>query len=480
MSEPLSGWLRQQRQSQGWAVPEMARRLRETAQAVGDMLPASTTLITMIRRWERGAGVSERYRLHYCRVLGIAFDQFGCDRQARTNSAETAVIALTAARPGTAPAPHAPTPLARTGNQPEHIIAYGGSWDHDPGAAWIRREVLMAAHESSEDAERAEHREIGDATLEQLRADVMRLSRESMTDEPFPVFLEMRRVRDRMHAALDRRLWPRDQGDLYFLLGCLNGLMAVGAWHLGSPAGAEELLRAGWAYAIAIDNRPLLGHLRLAHADVAYWNSQPWRCRDLAKNGLEYLPHGPNGALLHLVYARAAAQVGDADETRRAVLAAYDARERDFHDDLLEIGGEFSFSMASQHYFAGSAYVSIPQGGADAATELERAILLYESEPEPGEQHSDYCKMAARIDLATADLKAGRLDGAVVAVDPVLVLPPSRRVSSLPQCFARVRSELAQPIYHGSAQARELDERIEQFCRETVVADLHSLPGGSA
>jgi hypothetical protein len=162
------------------------------------------------------------------------------------------------------------------------------------------------------------------------------------------------------------------------------------------------------------------------------------------------------------------------------VLAAHDARERDVHDDLLEIGGEFSFTLASQHYFAGSAYVSIPQGGADAAAELEQAVLLYENEPGPGEQHSGYCKMAARIDLAAADLRAGQLDGAVVAVEPVLALPPGRRVSSLPQCFSRVRGELAQPIYQGSAQARELDERIEQFCRESVVTDLHSLAGGSA
>jgi len=458
----------------------MARQLRDAATAAGDVLPASDTLIAMIRRWERGAGVSERYRLYYCRALGITFEQFGCDQLSQKASTETAGTALTPSRAVEGPVLHSAGSVASSDMPSAPFVAYGGSWDHDPGTSWITREVLMAAHESSEHAERAEHREIGDATLEQLRADVIRLSRASMTDEPFPVFLEMRRVRDRMHAALDRRLWPRDQVDLYFLLGCLNGLMAAEAWHLGSPAGAEELLRAGWAYAIAIDNRPLLGHLRLLHADVAYWNGQPWRCRDLARAGLEYLHDGPNGALLHLVYARAAAQVGDAAEARQAVLTAHDARARDFHDDLLEIGGEFSFSMASQHYFAGSTYVNIPQGGADAATELERAIVLYESEPEPDEQHSDYCQMAARIDLATADLKAGRLDAAVVAADPVLALPPSRRVSSLPQCFVRVRNELAQPIYHGSAQARELDERIEQFCRETVVADLHSLPSGSA
>lgn len=485
MSDVLPGWLRQQRQAHGWAMSEMARRLRDSAQSVGDVLPAVAPLMTMIRRWERGGGVSERYRLHYSRVFGIAFEEFGRGQpdelgQPGIAPAETVVTARTAFQPGAMPMPQPAVQPANASMGTEPFVAYRGSQGTGSFGVPTMREVLTVAHESSEHAERAEHRAIGEATLEQLRADVIRLSSAAMTDEPFPLFLEMRRVRDRIHSALDRRLWPRDQTELYFLLGCLNGLMACQSAHLGSPTGAEELLRAGWAYATIIDNRPLFGHLRLLQAEVAYWAGQPWRCRELALSGLDYLPAGPNGAMLQLAYARAAAQLGDGPETRRAIGAARDVRDRDFHDDLLEIGGEFSFSMASQHYFAGSAYISLPEGGVDAAAELEQAIAAYEREPEPGELPSDYCKMAARIDLATADLKAGRLDAAVAAADPVLALPPSRRVSSLPQCFAGVRKELAQPIYRGSAQARDLDERIEQFCGETVVADLHSLHSGPA
>jgi hypothetical protein len=49
--------------------------------------------------------------------------------------------------------------------------------------AGIEREVLMAAHEGSDHAEQAERRDIGDATLERLRADVVRLSAALMTAE---------------------------------------------------------------------------------------------------------------------------------------------------------------------------------------------------------------------------------------------------------------------------------------------------------
>jgi hypothetical protein len=146
-----------------------------------------------------------------------------------------------------APAPSAPTPvqpssalalraegedrravLELLGNSaclpPVHAAAAGHvsqgvtyRWIQEPdlGGSWIEREVRMAAHEGSDHAEQAERRDIGETTLEQLRADVIQLSRDYMTAEPFTLFLEMRRVRSRMYAALDRRLWPRDQAELY-------------------------------------------------------------------------------------------------------------------------------------------------------------------------------------------------------------------------------------------------------------------------
>jgi len=66
--------LREERQSRGWAVWEMARRLREAATASGDPnVPSSNAITRNIRRWESGiGGVSERYRLYYSKALGIA------------------------------------------------------------------------------------------------------------------------------------------------------------------------------------------------------------------------------------------------------------------------------------------------------------------------------------------------------------------------------------------------------------------------
>ncbi|HUY48033.1 MAG TPA: hypothetical protein VMV92_20285 [Streptosporangiaceae bacterium] len=58
-------------------MPEIARQLRQAARVLGGTVPGNDILIAQIRRWESGkVGVSERYRLLYCKVLGIPPAQF--------------------------------------------------------------------------------------------------------------------------------------------------------------------------------------------------------------------------------------------------------------------------------------------------------------------------------------------------------------------------------------------------------------------
>lgn len=349
--------------------------------------------------------------------------------------------------------------------------------DHSDKRA-VHEVLVMAAHEGSEHAEDAERRDIGDATLEQFRADVVRLSHEHMTGEPFPTFQEMRRVRRRMYAALDRRVWPRDETELYFLLGVLNGLMGVAAESMGNRQAAEELIRAAWAYATAIDHHPLMAYLRLELASFSYWR-RPRHSRDLAQSGLRYLSAGPHAAQLHLRYGRAAARIGDVASARGAITAAHEARARDHHDELLEIGGEFGLSLATQHFYAGGVLIDLPEGTREAITELERAVSLYAAGPGPGEYHYQGYVSGSRVDLATALLRDGQLDAATTTLQPVLTLQPNRRIAGLLRRFDRVRAELAAPRYREQPEAADLDENIEAFSAETIVADLGELPAAS-
>ena len=225
----------------------------------------------------------------------------------------------------------------------------------------------MAAHEGSAHAEGVEQRGIGEATLEQFRADVTQLAVQYLTGETFGLFTEMRRVRNRITEALGRRQWPRDAAELYLLAGCLSALMAAAAVNLGYPQAAGELTRAGWAYATGIDHRPLMARLRLCAAYAAYWSGHPRECADLARSGLGFLADGQGAAQLHLLGGLAAARRGDAARARQAIAAARDARDREHHDELLEIGGEFGFSRATQAYYAG--FVLAEAGAVEAAAE---------------------------------------------------------------------------------------------------------------
>jgi hypothetical protein len=465
----------------------MARRLVQAAREAGDnSVPSAAGMLHNIHRWERQGGVSERHKLHYCRALGIQAGQFGPRPKgyldAGMTSGSTAAMAVSAAAAGVVvpaqatdgvsglPGPHLPASAA---------IAYRERQEPGLGYFAVEREVLMAAHDSSDHAAEHEQHGIGEATLEQLRADLARLSSLSDTGAPLSAFLDMRRVRDRIYRLLDRPLWPGEQADLYFLLGCLHELMGLAANRLGYPDAAEELIRAGWAYASVIGHDPLRGMLRARLSYVMYWRGWYSESRDLAADGLRYASQGLVGANLHLEHARALARLGDPDAARREVGLAHAAQEAGYSDDLAQIGGEeFALSRAAACSMAGGALAEVGDGR-EAAGELETAVSLYDAGPGPGEQHGIAGKALAGADLAVIRVRTGALDGAVAALEPVLVLPPAQRVSTLTARLTRVRNELAAPVFRGSPQARDLGDQIEEFGREAVTAGLHSLSGPS-
>ena len=485
MSSELGIWLRQQREARGWPKAEMARRLVQAAREAGDnSVPSAAGMLHNIHRWEREGGVSERHKLHYCRALGIQPGQFGPRPERYPDSGitpgSTAAMAVSAAVT-TVPVPAQATD-GITGLPGPHLpasaaIAYRGRQEPGLGHFAVEHEVLMAAHDSSDHAAEHEQHGIGEATLEQLRADLARLSSLSDTSAPLSAFLDMRRVRDRIYRLLDRPLWPGEQADLYFLLGCLHELMGLAANRLGYPDAAEELIRAGWAYANAIDHNPLRGMLRARLSYVMYWRGWYSESRDLAADGLRYASEGLVGANLHLEHARALARLGDPDAARREVGLAHAARHAGHSDDLTQIGGEeFALSRAATCSMAGGALAEVGDGR-EAAGELETAVSLYDAGPGPGEQHGVAGKALAGADLAVVRVRSGALDGAVAALEPVLILPPAQRVSTLTARLARVRDELAAPVFRGSPQARDLGDQIEEFGREAVTAGLHSLSG---
>jgi tetratricopeptide (TPR) repeat protein len=476
MDNGLGAWLRQQREDRGWSKHDMARRLIRAGHDSGDTaMPELNGMLHNIHRWEHQGGISERHKLHYCRAYSIHPSQFG---PATAQPADTVTPGPSSE---TVPVPEQ-RPAASAGLAEQCVsamvsVAYRGGQEPVSGDCTAERQVMMAAHEGSEHAAEHEQHSIGEATLEQLRADLVRLSGLCDTGAPFPAFLDMRQVRDRIYQLLERRARPRDEAELYFLLGCLHELMGLTANRLGYADAAEELLRAGWAYANMIDHNPLRGMLRARLSYVMYWRGRYASSRDLAADGLRHASQGLVGANLHLEQARALARLGDHDAAREAVRLAHAAWESEHRDDLADIGGEeFALSRAATYSMAGGALAEVSDGR-EAATELEHAISLYNAGPRPGEHHGVAGKALAGTDLAMVRLRSGALDAATTALEPVLALPAAQRVATLTNRLARVRNELAAPVFRGSQQARSLSDQIEEFGHTAITAGLRTLLG---
>jgi len=477
MDSETAAWLRQKREDRGWPKAEMARRLVQAGRAAGDTaVPELSGMLHNIHRWEREGGISERHKLHYCRALGIHPSQFGLSTGKPAEAAEPAL----SAEAGTAvPVPALqPTVIAATAGPSLPVpagVAYRGRQEPVLRDFAVEHEVMMAAHEGSDHAAEHERQGIGEATLEQLRADLARLSGLCDTGAPLPAFLDMHQVRDRIYRLLDRRSRPRDEAELYFLLGCLHELMGLTANRLGYPDAAEELLRTGWAYANVIDHNALRGMVRARLSYVMYWRGRYADSRDLAADGLRYASRGLVGANLHLEQARALARLGEPDAARQQVGLAHAAWEDRSRDDLAEIGGEeFALSQAATCSMAGSALAETGHGR-EAAGELERAILLYDQGPRPGEHHGVAGQALARTDLAMVRLRSGALDAGAAALAPVLALPAGQRLATLTARLGLVRRELAAPVFRDSQQARDLGDQIEDFGRAAITTGLHSL-----
>lgn len=94
--------IREERKARGWDKPEMAHQLALAAGEARSSLPSHESLLSYVKRWERGdvEQISERYRLLYARAFGIAEetifgeDEDEVDRRGFVGSSLAATFAL--------------------------------------------------------------------------------------------------------------------------------------------------------------------------------------------------------------------------------------------------------------------------------------------------------------------------------------------------------------------------------------------------
>lgn len=424
----------------------------------------------LVSKWEAGGD-----RVHPRPVNQAALDT--C--LARSDDVERsrfAALTASASVSGSRAAP-GPSPVRGSYSTDAELLALidsGAVRGEDPAAISERDLIMAAAHEASEHASRAGGSNLGPGTLDQLDADVTRIANDYVHTPPMPMMVEMLRVRRRVYRLLEGQQRPSDTGHLYLLAGSLSGLLANASTDLGYLDAAAEQIRAAWAYGEISGHNGLRAWARGMHALIEYWSERPHRALQLVQSGQQYADSATAAVRLHNIEARIWSKIGSATETERCIHAATDAAEGSGTDHLHdEVGGVFGFSDAKASYYSGATYIHL--GLAEPAlAATERTIELYRTGP--ARQRSYGAEALARVDSAAAHLINGSIDGAAEALLPVLELDEDKRIAQLEERLTGLRRRICAPAFRGVAEARVLDERIEEFCGATATRNLP--PGG--
>lgn len=124
--------IRAERKKRGWDKPEMARQLALAAGEARSSLPSHESLLSYVKRWERGAvdSISERYRLLYARAFGISEEDLFAEDEGDVNRREfvgsSLVAGLTLRLPsmaGSTSSTAAGRPIGRAPADVEGVVA---------------------------------------------------------------------------------------------------------------------------------------------------------------------------------------------------------------------------------------------------------------------------------------------------------------------------------------------------------------------
>ncbi|MGH3600603.1 MAG: hypothetical protein ACRDQH_10045 [Pseudonocardiaceae bacterium] len=339
----------------------------------------------------------------------------------------------------------------------------------------VQREVAMAAAESARFGQFAEQSNIGPHTLEQFRADLARIVTTYPNRPVYPIFVELRALRNRAFELLEGRQYPKQSRELYLVAGVLCGVLANASFDLGWLPAADTQARTAFLCAELAGNNALRAWVRGTQSLVAYWDERPRAAVELASDGWRYVPEtGTARVRLAAIEARAQSRLRDQHATEDALARAEQARDevRDADDP----GGMLAFPLAKQSYCAATARLWL--GGQNSYTDAERdaaqAVELYEADPLEQRRLGELC--LARLDLAAARLGREDLDGAADQIRDVLAIAAQRRIESVARRLNQVGRALQRPRYQTCTLALDLHDQIRGFTRASAPP---ALPGAS-
>jgi hypothetical protein len=341
-------------------------------------------------------------------------------------------------------------------------VGLAPSGDDPSGAPTLEGLMTMSTSRVKRLLPLLEGSNVGPDTINSIRDEVERLAR-AFNDRPVTaIFPDLLEVQDYTLRLLEGRQRAFQTRDLNFLASVACGLTATAYMDFGNTQAAKLHARMAYVCAENAGHPSLMTWVRVTQAMNAYWGNQAAeavRYCEMASGIDDAASAGTVSTWLPALKARAHASSGDAEAARSCIADASRARDALARDDLDEIGGQLTFTLPRQLYYAADTLSWIPGDSGERAA-LDAVNAFEHAAPD---ERSYGNEALSRACLGLARAESGDPDGSVEALRPVLDLEPALRIDAVRTTVARIKSALSRPALTGSTTARTLRLEVERF-----------------
>jgi tetratricopeptide (TPR) repeat protein len=370
--------------------------------------------------------------------------------------------------------------LADSGQAHRHKISVGNEIDESqsglaltpsigPSSSTAEVMLMESANESTNLLAWAEVSNVGDLTIEQIHADIRRISHSYLKAPTLPLFERTRALRGRVAGLLaGGRQKPSQSRDLYSAAGWACTLLAWISIDLDAPEIAENHLRAAWAFADNAEQNNLKAWIRAGQHTAAFWQEDYMGAAQYAEDGLRYAGSGTSELFLRSALALDRARSGDIQRAIEILDRAQRTADKS-PTGVDALTGPCTCSVGRAGGFWSDTRLAL----GDYRSALEHAeSAIREFESTPPEQRNFGSERMIRCQQTKAHLVAGDLDGAIESLGPVLDTSPEHRVRPLLQRVSEISHMAARFNERHSVMATDLRDATAEFQEVRAVAVL--------
>ncbi|MBP2055419.1 transcriptional regulator with XRE-family HTH domain [Streptomyces griseochromogenes] len=329
------------------------------------------------------------------------------------------------------------------------------------GATDLNELAAQAAAQSLHFADEITKTNVSDVELAVLESTLTQIATDYVHAPLHTVFTNLVKTRDHLFSLLNGRQPLAQTRELFLLTGTSCLLLAHASQNLGDEDAAIAQLQTAWTFAEQADHNDLRAWAKGTAALIAEWSTRRQTALDYTRQASQLSPGGETRIRIAAIEARAAARIGDRTTAMAALEDLQRAREqKPAPDALTRFGGLLTFPEAKQEYYIGGTFALLGEHHL-AEKHAMAAIELYENGPKEHRSYGD--EALARLDIATARIGAGELEGAGEQLQPILELPADRRIRQLGDAMHAVARLLQEPQLARSPVARDLADATRGY-----------------